>query len=126
MKSFNVLIFMLTLLWGNASASYDACLKIAGGATMDVVRCMDREYERLETVIRKRLERLRRCLPLERHAEIETLYRSWGDYSQSKCGLYVGASGGTGDKEDAGECLIDSADDFADELKEFIEIYCGK
>ncbi len=125
----NVLILpaILTLsLSAKPSPSYDACIKASGGATMDVVMCMGKEEDRLRALIGKRVAKLRSCLPASRRGEVDALYRAWDEYAQSKCGLFIGDSGGTGDKEDAGECGIDAADDFADELKEFIEIYCVK
>ncbi len=118
---------MVTItLWGKPSPSYDTCLKAAGGATMDVVMCMGKEEDRLRTLIDKRVAKLRSCLPPDRRGEVDTLYRAWDEYAQSTCGLYIGASGGTGDKEDAGECGIDTAGDFAEKLQSLIDIYCTK
>ncbi len=114
------------MLWAETSKEYDKCLKVAGGATMDVVRCMDKENERLDRVILDRVERLQLCLPTGKRSLLGDAYDNWRNLKNTKCYLYAGATDGTGDMESVLECLVNDSSDFADTLEELIGIYCDR
>ncbi len=123
------ILFSLALiaisLFAKTSKEYDVCMKNAT-STIDFLQCMDRENERLEQLIRKRAEKLKACIPPKRRGEVENMDSAWWEYKEAKCNLYVGASGGTGDTEDAMDCLVNEASDYADTLQDFIDTYCSE
>ena len=108
-----------------AGNGYEACIEGAYGAA-DVVHCMNKEQERLEGVVRQRAGRLRSCLPEKRRGEIDLLDAAWNEWRDARCGLFIGASGGSGDVEDAAECMVKAASDYADDLHAFVDRYCSR
>ena len=112
-------------LLATASKEYGTCLKNAY-STIDFLQCMDRENQRLEQLILKRVKKLKACIPKERKNEVENMNNAWWEYKEAKCNLYIGTTGGTGDAEDAMDCLVNEASDYADTLQDFLDVYCSK
>ena len=125
MKKHSYLAVLTIMLsgWVEASKTYDMCIKNAY-STMDVLVCMGKEQNRLEKKIRKKIEILSKCMPKQRYADIIRLNDKWNEFSEAKCNLFIGASGGTGDNEDAAECLINEESDYLETLQSFVDIYC--
>ena len=65
-------IFIVSLLFAKTSKEYDTCLKNAY-STIDFLQCMDRENQRLEQLILKRVKKLKACIPKERKNEVESM-----------------------------------------------------
>ena len=59
-------------LLAKTSKEYSLCLKNAY-STIDFLQCMDRENERLEQLILKRVKKLKACIPKERKNEVESM-----------------------------------------------------
>ena len=122
---FYILVMIPIVALGGGGNEYEACVESAYG-TVDVVQCMNKEQERLEGVVRERAGRLRSCLPEKRRGEVDVLDSAWDEWREARCGLFIGASGGTGDVEDAAECLVKATRDYADDLGAFIDLYCSQ
>jgi len=122
------ILFPLILLANDdlISKVYFKCLKVANGATYDVVACMNKEEERLEKNINKVITKLESCLSKNRIHELHGAIESWSNYQEYKCGLYAYSSGGSGDLEDVSECLMDEASNFLDDLNSFVSAYCDE
>ena len=124
-KSIALMLVAAALVMAKTGKEYGTCLKNAY-STIDFLQCMDRENERLERLIHKRADRLKECIPKERKDEVERMDSAWWEYKEAKCNLYVGATGGTGDMEDAMDCLVNEASDYADTLQDFLDVYCSE
>ncbi len=124
-KSIVMVLIAVTLVMAKTSKEYNTCFKNAS-STIDFLQCMDRENERLEQLIHKRVEKLKACIAQKRRSGVELMDSAWWEYKEAKCNLYVGTTGGTGDAEDAMDCLVNEASDYADTLQDFLDVYCSE
>lgn len=111
-------------LAAESGETYQKCMEYAGGATQDVVACMMQENERLDQLIRAKSSQLEQCVPKKMRSDLRSTTYAFDSFKEGKCELYIHLSGGTGDVEDALECMVNESSRYADDLEKLLKEYC--
>lgn len=133
MRMYSRVCFVAALLsgvvgLGEASAEesrytpvFMACLNASGGATPEILDCIEAETQLWDKVLNDSYKRTMSALPQARRAGLQVAQRAWIKFRDANCTFIDDPDGGQQAHISANECILRMTAERANELASFAE-----
>lgn len=101
--------------------AFTACLNASGGATPDILDCIDAETKVWDKALNDAYKRTMSALPDARRSGLQAAQRAWIKFRDANCAFMNDPNGGQEARMMTSECVLRMTAERANELASFAE-----
>lgn len=122
---FSALLASQALAADGQSQTYQVCMDRSGGVTSKMLACADAEINRHDATLNQNYQAAMQTLEEPQQQGLRAAQRAWIKFRDAECGFIAGLTGGSIDRINAANCMLEMTQQRANVLADLVKLYLG-
>ena len=107
------------------SSAYKICMDRSGGVTLNMQECITAETGRHDARLNQNYKAALQTLDAPQQEDLRDAQRAWITFRDSECGFIARLTGGSIDRINGANCMLEMTKTRADTLDDLLKLYLG-
>lgn len=105
------------------SPTYQVCMDRSEGVTLNMLECFGAETKRHDLRLNQNFQAALQTLESEQQKGLREAQRAWIGFRDAQCGFIDNLTGGSIDRINAADCMLEMTKTRADALEDLVKLY---